>query len=208
ERFHQLAKRAQTVICSSSVTEVGCRPVCDLIDVANAYPDIDIQDLAYLRLHPWQDLIAEFFDDKHLLEDLFRIRNVEIATGSDAEAYYLLGWLASRLEWSACGKNQMCNRDNEKITFSIRREGDPRRVHRVALMTDATTYTAKVLKDDAGVASVEVTGHHVANPRFIPIHGLDVAALVGRAIVTHRDAIFHATLVMTKHIIDAQQVGA
>lgn len=204
ERFTELAKCAQTVICSSSVIDTGSEAICALIDFAHAHPDIDVQDLAYLRLNAWQDLIADFFDDKRLLEDLFQLRNVEITAGSHAEAYYLLGWLASRLGWSACGKGQMCNRSQETITFTIHRAGGPRRVSRIALMTDSTTYLAEVLADEEDVARVEVTGAHAAPARVIPLHGLDIASLVGRAIVTHRDEVFHHTLAMTKQLIDTQ----
>ncbi|MEO9264081.1 MAG: glucose-6-phosphate dehydrogenase assembly protein OpcA [Candidatus Baltobacteraceae bacterium] len=206
DRFPALAKRAHTVICNSSVTDVGSNSLRDFIEFAGKHPGIDVQDLAYVRLHAWQDLIAEFFDEERVLEDLFKLRNVEITAGSEAEAYYLLGWLASRLEWAACGKERMCNREKETITFSIHRDGAPRRISRVALMTDSTTYTARVFDEDPNVARVEVTGTHPQRPRCIPLHDLDVASLIGRAILqTRRDPVFHETLTLTKRLLDSQR---
>jgi len=58
-----------------------------------------LRDLAWMRLRPWQDMIANFFDDPALLGELFSIRRLHIASGSDSEAFYLAGWLASRLDW-------------------------------------------------------------------------------------------------------------
>ena len=204
ERFPALAKRAQTVICSSSVVDASSAPVRDFTSFALAHPDIDVQDLAYLRLLSWQDIVADLFDDAHLLQDLFKLREVEIVAGSEAEGYYMLGWLASRLAWTPCAKNRMCNRENETIDFSVRREGPPRRVGRVTLKTEATEYVAEVVSGDPDVARVESYGYHAQGARFIPLRGLDVASLVGRAVVTHRDPVFHETVAMTKLILDSQ----
>ena len=35
---------------------------------------VSLRDLAWMRLHPWQDIIAHFFDDPALREELFSIR--------------------------------------------------------------------------------------------------------------------------------------
>ena len=41
-------------------------------------------------------MIARFFDDPALREELYSLRSVRIVSGSDAEALYLGGWFASR----------------------------------------------------------------------------------------------------------------
>lgn len=205
DRFPALAKRAQTVICSSSVVDASSAPVRDFVQFALAHPGIDVQDLAYLRLLSWQNIVADLFDDAHLLHDLYKLREVEIVAGSEAEAYYMLGWLASRLAWTPCAKNRMCNRDNQTIAFSVRREGAPRRIARVTLKTEATEYVAEVHADDADIARVESRGYHAQQARFIPLRELDVASLVARAVVTHRDPVFRETLELTNLILNSQR---
>jgi glucose-6-phosphate dehydrogenase assembly protein OpcA len=68
----------------------------------------NLSDLNWLRLVPWRELTAQFFDSPHLrpyLDQLDRVA-VEYATGPDdehspnrAQAFLLIGWLASRLGW-------------------------------------------------------------------------------------------------------------
>ncbi len=205
ERFPVLARRSQTVVCNSSIADGSTSALRELIGFIEAHPDIDIQDLAYIRLLAWQDIVAEFFDDAHLLDDLFNLRSVEIIAGSDAEAYYFMGWLASRLAWASCEKDRMCNREGATIAFNVRRQGSPGRIDRIALRTDATTYVAEVLDDDPAIARVEALGFHAHDPRFVPLGGLDVASLIARAIVTHRDPVFHETIALSKQIIDTQR---
>lgn len=206
ERFPALAARAQTVIASSSVLDTGTGPVCDLIDFIEAHPEVHVQDLAYMRLATWQELIADFFDEPQFAKELYNIRRVEITAGSDAEAYYLLGWLASRLEWAPCGKNEFCNRDKEIIDFEIRRGSQPRRLDRVVLRSPFTTFGAQVFENDPNAVCIEVSGAKSRPRRCAPLFGLDIASLVERAILARqRDQVYLEALTLTKQIIDRQQ---
>jgi len=63
DRFLALAKRADRTICSTSVARTDDRSLRDLIELVDHHPEILIQDVAYLRLIAWQELIAEFFDE-------------------------------------------------------------------------------------------------------------------------------------------------
>ncbi len=206
ERFVRLAERAHTVICNSSVTDTGIKSLRDFIAFCDAHVGINAQDLAYIRLAGWQDLIAEFFDQPGAMEELSRLRRVEITAGSEAEAYYLLGWLASRLEWSPCGKNQMCNRDNEAISFEIVQGGQPRRLQRVVLQSEETTFSAHVFEEDPNAICLEAIGKRPQDRRCAPMLGVDIASLVERAILQQqRDRVFHETLAVIEHIIDFQR---
>jgi glucose-6-phosphate dehydrogenase assembly protein OpcA len=207
DRFAVLAQRANTVICSSSVTDSGTSSLGDLMMFTQAHPEIDIADLAYVRLSAWQNVIAEFFDDERLMEELFRLRTVEITAGSQAEAYYLLGWLASRLQWSPCGERAMCNREKETIVFSITVKGTPRRLMRVSLASETTTFTAEVFDEDPDVVCLQTTGANAQDRRCEPLRGIDIASLVERAILQKRDPVFRETLTMTKDIVDAQKTA-
>lgn len=203
DRFPIIAQRAQTVICNSSVTDLTVASQRDLIEFTEEHPAMHVQDLAYLRIAGWQDLIAEFFDRRETMDDLFGLRHVEIAAGSDAEAYYLLGWLASRLEWRACRENEMCNRKDETISFKIVREGSPRRLQRIVLQSQATAFKAEIFEDDPNAVCLEASGAHPRERRCAPIFGLDIASLVERAILQRQvDPVFRATMEMVKEIVD------
>ncbi len=206
DRFATLARRVQAAICNSSVLETGSQPQRDLIRFVEAHPEIRVQDLAYLRLSGWQDIIADFFDKREAMDELFQLRSVEITAGSEAEAYYLLGWLASRLEWKPCGRNEMCNRDGAVISFKINREGPPRRLQRVVLRSEHTTFSGEVFEEDPNAVCLEATGAAPQERRCAPVFGLEVASLVERAILQNSpDLVFLETIEMTRQIIDLQE---
>jgi glucose-6-phosphate dehydrogenase assembly protein OpcA len=205
DRFLALAKVSTTVIVSSSVIASRGEALHDLMALVERHPEIPIQDIAYLRLGPWQELIAEFFDESELLTELTSLRSVEITAGSDSEMYYLLGWLASRLGWAPCARNQLCNRVGQIITFAMNHDGPARRLSSVVLASERTTFTARVFSNDDCAVSLEVTGAHTRSARCTPLHTLDIASLVERAILTQtRDEAFIESLAMAKHIMERQ----
>jgi glucose-6-phosphate dehydrogenase assembly protein OpcA len=62
-----------------------------------------VVDLAWLRSTPWRERIAAAFDPPSRRPSLFALTGVEVRheRSSGAAALLLLGWLASRLGWSA-----------------------------------------------------------------------------------------------------------
>jgi len=194
-RFASISPNVRTVVYNSSALGNDESGLCELIAFAHAHPDVSICDLAYLRLTPWQESIALFFDGKNVIRELFDLRQVEIASGSEAEAYYLLGWLASRLEWTACGPDRFCNRFGTEIQFTIAHDGLPRRIRRVALHSSQTQFVAELAAGKAEVIALKVTGAAQQGDRYHPVNNLDTASLIERAILTgHDDRIFHDTL--------------
>ena len=85
------------MLLDSSGKVRGEEAIRELGEFLTRFPGVALQDLAFLRLAPWQDMIAQFFDDPALREDLFSLTALEIESGSAAEALYLAGWLGSRL---------------------------------------------------------------------------------------------------------------
>lgn len=201
ERFAHLAPLAQTVLVSSSVLVTDASAMRDFIAFVDAHPGLFVQDLSYLRLASWQELIAEFFDEEAFARELAAIDRVEIAGGSDAEQYYLLGWLASRLGWTPCAQDELCNRDGAKIRFTMTREGTPRRLSRVVLHSARAEFRAETLPDDPEGVCLDVRGELQRPQRCAPLHSLDIATLVERGILTStRDAVFEETLQCVKRI--------
>ena len=115
--------------------------------------------------------------------ELLNVRDVEIVCGSDPEALYLLGWLASRLGWKP-----------GDITYSLRREGEPRRMQRVALSSSHSRFVAEVGEDGETIV-LSASGTHPHPHRYRAISNPGIAALVERAILSgHNDRIFRESL--------------
>jgi len=200
--FDPLIDIVDALVIDSSGSRTDNRTVRDLADFSQRRPTVALRDLAWMRLRPWQDMIAHFFDDPNLMEELFAIRNLEIVSGSEAEALYLGGWLASRLGWTACAHDEFCDRDGVTIPFTHRREGVGRRVRRVSVETGASTYVAALTPSDEGVVSVGVSGEKARPDRLVPLQAIDNASLIERAILEPpADEVFETALSMVGKIL-------
>jgi len=204
-RFALLAKMATTVIVSSSVINIDGSGLHDLTEFIEHFPEIAVQDISYLRLAAWQEIVAEFFDEPELLLELAEVRKVEVMAGSDPEMYYLLGWLASRLAWTPSGQGTFTGPGGATIDFSMVRGGPPRRLSRIALATPNATFIAEVHPNDDAAICLRVEGKLAQDERCAPMHSVDIASLVERAILTTgRDEVFIESLAMAKHILERQ----
>jgi glucose-6-phosphate dehydrogenase assembly protein OpcA len=202
QRFATVAERVRTVVYNSSVIDCDDSALRELVTFVRAHPGVPISDLAYLRLAPWQEAIAVFFDGKEFIEELFDIRRVEITCGSDSEAYYLLGWLASRLEWTLCSPTAFCNRFGVQIDFVLNREGRARRMRSVVLESKDNKFQAEIDDENAEGIVLTVSGTKRHTVRCRPIINIDIASLVERAILTgHSDRVFVQSLMAAGEIL-------
>ena len=67
---------------------------------------LPIGDLAWARLLPWRELLAQSFDGGDMLPFLDGVRRVEIESSGEhpsAEAWLMAGWLSARLRWPQQG---------------------------------------------------------------------------------------------------------
>jgi glucose-6-phosphate dehydrogenase assembly protein OpcA len=195
---------ADSAVVDSSL---GVRDASTLDELSAFYAQhrrVALRDLAWMRLHPWQDIIAQFFDDPLLRKELFSITTLKIVSGSDAEALYLAGWLASRLGWNAIGHDAFNDRNGNRIDLVHDRAGQPRRVHSVALTTPTSTYQGTVDKDDATVVRVWVEGENAREERIFPLQAVDNASLIEQAALEGcgTDEIFETALRMVATLID------
>lgn len=194
DRFLSLAPQMAAVVTDSSRTKDDESALLDLAAYAAKHSGAcKIHDLAYLRLAPWQEVVADFFDDRAFIEDLFELRRVTVASGSDAEGYYLLGWLASRLEWEPAGRCRFrhAQRDSVRtIDYGIVREGQARRVRRVTLESQGTQFQAELCESGKAV-TLEVSGRKERASRVAPLHDVDIPSLLERAILQQEnDRVF------------------
>jgi glucose-6-phosphate dehydrogenase assembly protein OpcA len=147
------------------------------------HPAVAWGDLAWMRLRPWQDTIAQFFDAETLQKELFSIRSLAIISGSDAEALYLAGWLASRLRWTAVPGGTFTDSNGQPVAFTHERSGPLRRVRSVEITTAASHYFAMVSADDEGVVTLRAEGEGARAERLVPLQAIDNASLLERAIL-------------------------
>jgi hypothetical protein len=201
-RFEALASLGTTVVVDSSRAADGKASIQKLAEIG-ASTDRFVRDLSYLRLLPWQDMVAQFFDDEELARELPSIAAVEVVSGSQPEAYYFAGWLASRLHWKPCGRNELCNDAGDTIKIDIERRGDPRRVLSVVLRSKHCAFAGELDAKSPEIVCLTVTGKPKRNRRCAPLHDVDLVSLVEQAMfVPHKDAVFAETLQMARAILE------
>jgi glucose-6-phosphate dehydrogenase assembly protein OpcA len=192
--FYALLPLTTTLLVDSSGGSRDDSALCKLVAFHAEHPEVALRDLAWMRLGPWQDMIAHFFDDPALLEELYQIRSLTIASGSDSEALYLGGWLASRLDWTAAGRDAFTDRRGKTIAFEHHRVGDIRRVVSVCFDSETSWYHGEVSEDDT-VVRVWVEGEHAREPRLFPLQAIDNASLLERAVLEPgTDELFETAL--------------
>lgn len=192
--FDELVKLMDIVIVDSSFASAKDFAIRELTEFFHGEKRVLLRDLAYMRLAPWQDMVAQFFDDQRFLDELHRIDRVEITAGSVAEGYYLVGWLASRLNWKPCGRFQLCDDADRTITVKLNPGGELRRVIRIALGTDDAEFSAE-LSDSADTVCLTVKGPNAGPPRCAPLHHIDNLSLLEKAfLLTDHDEVFEASL--------------
>ena len=97
--FQRLTSLADVVILDSS-TFVS--PEVDLLQIGTLLvQNLNLADLNWSRLAPWQELTAEAFDAP---ERRSAVREIDVVSidyekGNHAQALMFLGWVASRLQW-------------------------------------------------------------------------------------------------------------
>ena len=153
-----------------------------LVGFHREHPEVELRDLAWMRLLPWQDMIADFFDDPGLLEELFTIRALHISSGSDSEAFYLGGWLASLLHWTPVGRDAFTDARGKPVAFRRRRAGDIRRIRSICLDSETSWYHGEVT-DEPGTIKLWIEGEHARDPLLYPLAAIDNATLLERAVL-------------------------
>ncbi len=199
-----LGDEVELIVYNSSLLDDESAALCELAEYVADHPDVHIADIAYLRLSPWQESVAVLFDGS-AGQELSDLRSVEITCGSKPEGYYLLGWLASRLRWTPHSNARLTNRRDEAIEYTIRREGEPRRVARVALRSSRSEFVAEV-DDQAETIRLSVTGSSKHPLRYRAVNNPGIAALVERAILWgHNDRIFADSLAAAGKILGCEK---
>jgi len=192
ETFKGLLEVVEHVILDSSGTDKEPNALREFAEFFGEGHGVALGDLAWMRLDPWRDVIAQFFDEPGMREELFALRKVTVSSGSEAEALYLGCWLASRLGWSVRDGSSFTDANGVAIPFERKREGEMRRVRSVELATATSAYSAYV---EGEAVCLEVSGRHARPKRLVPLQAIDNTSLIERAILDERtDGIFMEAL--------------
>jgi glucose-6-phosphate dehydrogenase assembly protein OpcA len=200
-RFSALIGQANHFLVDSSGGERDEAMLAELAQFLQIYDGISLHDLAWMRLAPWQDMIAQFFDEPALSDELRSITSLEIASGSPAEALYLAGWLASALSWTAETPTSFRTNTGRQVRFTHVSEGERRRVIRVSLATEASRFVAELSADDH-VVGLWVEGPKAKEPWFVPLQNVENTALIERAILAGAtDEMFRTALQAARDLL-------
>lgn len=187
ERFTALCELAERIVLFSSAGAAALASLRELARLEQAPLAQRVRDLAYMRLLSWQDLTAQFFDERELAAELPTISRVDITAGSEPEAYYLAAWLAGRLGWEPCGNSLFCNASGQNVVVGFHKEGLPRRVRSVSLQSQACTFGIAVSPAAEDLICLTVEGQKHRPTRCVPLHDVDIVSLVERAIFSPDD---------------------
>ena len=188
--FKALLPLMQHVILDSSGSGREPHALREFASFFSQHEAAALDDLAWMRLEPWRDVVAQFFDDPNLRDELFSLRSVAVASGSESEALYLGCWLASRLGWNVRDATTFADRSDTAIPFERRREGEIRRVQSIELKSTTSNYRAYVAGDGDALC-LEVTGKFARPVQHVPLQAIDNMSLIERAILSlHTDEVF------------------
>lgn len=192
--FEALLPHAEMLLVDSSGALRDQSGISRLVEFHRTHRDVVLRDLAWLRIGPWQDMIAGFFDDPALRQELFSIRRLYVVSGSASEALYLGGWLARGLGWTATGHEHLTDRNGKPVTLVREQEGEIRRIQRICLDSESSWYHAEVTADP-GVVKVWSEGENARESRLFPLRAIDNTSLLERAILEPgTDELFEQTL--------------
>ena len=181
-------------------------PVKTLHLLANTHRDhghLPIGDLAWARLLPWRESLAQGFDGGEMLPFLRGVENVELESSGErpsSEAWLLAGWLASRLGWPEDG-------DRPAITMHARPdrgvEGSGVLGVRLRCRLDGRTAEVSVHREGASTVTRIATGEGLAAVATMSTRAADLYELVGRELQeVGEDRIYTAALRRAAGIAD------
>jgi len=168
ELFRDLLKVVDRVIVDSAQLgrdASGLTALRDLIDEKDESSAPLIGDFTWLRLGPWRQLIAQFFDPPNVQRSLATIEQVAISfadTRSDgssgfASALLTVGWLASRLGWALVAPLERRHGGGWSARFSGP-DDDRKRDISLRLLPDKSTQARFSLREIRLVAGGDAPG--------------------------------------------------
>ncbi len=194
-------------ICERLIIDTGAyaNPRATLTMLANvAGPEgtVALADLAWARSRQWRELIAQSFDGPPVRRFVHAVERVTVAISGDdasAQAWLLLGWMATRLRWAAESQPFV------EITTTSEADSAPGDIASVRLDCVIGDETATVRVERHGdmlYTGFDVNGT-ISASRTLPVDSPDVVHLVGGLMEhpgedpVYRDAVQATTELVT-----------
>jgi hypothetical protein len=189
---NEIADAGDTILVDSGAFAAGAG-MRDCIDLARAH-DARIFDFAWGRTETWRELTAQFFDGDNGLQQLQRIRSIEIRGyrgRASSEPMLLAGWMVSRLGLSLAD----LDRDDETmratlydgtrgVTVSVAPGWSPDLMSGVRIITDGARFELQghemsqhlhvVEQWDGGEESRRAVGQYASDDASLVLLGLDL----------------------------------
>lgn len=164
---------------------------------------VAVGDLAWGRLTPWREQIAQLFDAPPALQRLWSLERVVIEHGprGATTALLLAGWIASRLNWQLSGRYakgmRLTRSDGEEVVLEfIQVETEAAEgLTQVALLTANSQFT--VTRSAAGdhLTACALIDALVPVERAVQLPSLDIADLIVDELrLARHDPIYEAAL--------------
>lgn len=183
--FEELARYASPAILDSSGSSTGQENLRELLDLTDALGSNPPVDLAYLRIHPVQEILATLFDNAVHRVHLGTIDRLRIEAGSLPEAAYLAAWLSRALAAKFAGD-----------ALELVRHGEPRRINRCVLRSDSATYDISI-DEKAHCANIMILEDNRKATESLPFLPMSTMALVEKALLTQRSEPHFAAMLET-----------
>lgn len=214
-RLCSLADRAIVDTATFDDPDDGLRRLAALLDGTMA-----ISNLAWSRLTPWRELVAQFFDTPSMLPHLAGIDRVIIeyevwpdAVRDRTQALLMVGWLASRLGWQPSGSLReqdgvtRCLLRHQSTMIAVElRPAEPKEdvLDHIAGLhlfgPDAHFSVGRAVAPDAAITRSEVAGM-VPLERVVRLECLDSASLIGEELrLLGHDVAFEGALRMAAQV--------
>jgi glucose-6-phosphate dehydrogenase assembly protein OpcA len=218
--FDDLAGMAGQVIYDSGAWQEAETGVMAVVAWLGRRRECRLADLGWRRLKPWRRVIAETVDPLLLPGALSSLRTVTVdyAGATALQAYLLIGWLASRLDWQ-CVRGLSGAAAEAACTFATasgsvrvlarRLEDREPGLQRVALAWEEARQarSATVAWHGHDRLLVNVEGDAAA-ARVLPVQRKPRAALVARQLADlHGDAVFLDSLQVVRSVISTRASG-
>lgn len=210
--FAKMRPMADRVVVDSTTF---ARPVGGLRRLAAlAEEGVFVSDLAWSRLTPWRELLAQFFDAPVMVPYLDDVQGVELTHEPGGEgstehnqALLLIGWLATRLGWQvpeAASGDQFTLRRGDGKDVAVRMAQAAAIADALDRLAQCSIVTAgarfSVARDsapDSAVARAEVPGHPTLQ-RVVRLEQQTEARLLAEELrMLGRDGVFERALRLT-----------
>jgi glucose-6-phosphate dehydrogenase assembly protein OpcA len=191
-----LAEHVEHLVVDSSTALHDAEALADLSHVYARLPRLSLRDLAWMRTAQWRDAVASIFHETTAVAELPRIIRVEITADRESEAMYLIGWLASRLGWSAVADRRFIDQQGGAVNIFLL-EGESRASHisAIRMRSASAEFTAQMTGNSEAIVGTYSVNGLTVKQHVMPYLPVDTAQLVEQALLRPgTDELFEAAL--------------